>query len=273
MPKEKKLKIWLGVILGVGSLLLVAMGAAWLMLLMKPQNEELLKETSNLSQLKTTAGGLAAAKQALVDAEVKEKHLSQQITFFRNRYRAFDYESWTPAGNPQLSAAQNKALQEKIWRAQMKEFSYVYGPRLMGELIGAAQSSGVQLAGLDKLKITVQDPPKGPEDLSIPPNGLFKPTGEAPLAVEIHGSLNNILSFFKKIHQGQILMKVGNSLKLTGSSPNVTATFTVQPYLVAKGDGVQLSGAAAAPAGGAPAGGSSSGSAPTGSASAPAPAP
>jgi hypothetical protein len=265
MPKEKKYKIWLGVILGVGTFLLIGMGVAWAMLLMKPQNEELASKETELSQLKSTAQGLAAAKQALADAQVMETQLNEQLAFFRTRYRAFDYGNW----DPNSADKRNKALQEKIWRAQMKEFSYVYGPRLIGELIGAASASGVQLTGWDKLKIAVQDPPKGPEDLTIPPNGLFKPTGEEPLPLTIVGNLDQILTFFKKIHQGQILMKVGSSLKLTGSSPRITATFTVQPYLVAKGKNVNLSGAAPAapaaggstpPSEGAPAGGSGSSS-------------
>lgn len=260
MPKEKKLKIWLGVILGLGTLLLIGIGAAWAMMLMKPQQEELAKQNTELASLKSTAQGLAKAKQDLADAEVKETHLNAQLAFFRNRYRAFDYGSWKPGDESQA----NKALREKVWRAQMKDFSYVFGPQLLGELIGDAQASGVQISGWDKLKIAVQDPPKGPEDLTIPPNGLFKPTGEEPLALEITGSLDQILTFFKKIHQGEILMKVGSSLKLAGSSPRITATFTVQPYLVAKGDYVELSGAASAAtagaAGAAPAaGGSSSG--------------
>ncbi|HEY0074463.1 MAG TPA: hypothetical protein VGB77_10195 [Abditibacteriaceae bacterium] len=265
MTKEKKFKIWLGVIWGLGTLLLIGIGAAWAMLLMKPENENLAKINDELAALKTTAQGLAAARQALAEAEAREVNVNKQLAFFRNRYRSLDYRNWKPGD----ATPTNLAYQEAIWREQMREFSYDYGPRLMGELLGAAQSSGVTLTGWNDLKIAVQDPPKGPEDLSIPPNGFYRPTGGA-LPVEIVGNLDQIQAFFKKIHQGQILMTVGSSLKLSGSSPRITATFSVQPYLVAKGDNVVLSavaapaagaaGAAAAPASGAPAG---SGSPPT----------
>ncbi len=259
MSKEKKLKIWLGVILGLGTFLLIGMGAAWFMLLMKPQNEELFKVNGEFQQLQDQAKTLASAKQALAAAEEKEIHLKTQLAYFRNRYRAFDYGEWSQSGPPKKSDGtpkyndkQFKAYQEIIWRKQMQEFSYDYGPRLIGELRGAADASGVQLANWDKITIAVQDPPKGPEDLTIPPNGYYKPTGDASLPVEITGSLDHILAFFRIIHTGQILMKVGSSLRLAGSSPRITATFTVQPYLLVKGDGVVLSGAAAtAPAGGA----------------------
>ena len=264
MTKEKKFKIWLGVIWGLGTLLLIGIGAAWAMLLMKPENEKLAQVNSELSTLKTTAQGLAAAKQSLAEAEAREVNVNKQLTFFRNRYRSLDYGRWDPNGTD----AVNLALREAIWREQMREFSYNYGPRLLGELLGAAQSSGVTMVGWDKLKIEVQDPPKGPENLTIPPNGFYKPTGEAPLPVVITGRLDQILDFFRKIHQGQILMKVGSSLKLSGSSPSITASFTVQPYLVARGEKVQLS-AVAAPAAGAPGttGAPAGGSPPTGSSS------
>jgi hypothetical protein len=259
MTKEKKFKIWLGVIWGLGTLLLIGIGAAWAMMLMKPENEKLAQINTELATLKTTAQGLAAARQALAEAEAREVNVNKQLAFFRNRYRSLDYRNWKPGD----ATPTNLAYQEAIWREQMREFSYNYGPRLMGELSGAAQSTGVRLSGGDNLKIAVQDPPKGPEDLSIPPNGFYKPTGDAALPLEIVGNLDQIQAFFRKIHQGQILMTVGSSLKLSGSSPRITATFTVQPYLVAKGDNVVLSavaapaagaaGAAGAPASGAPA--------------------
>lgn len=262
MTKEKKFKIWLGVIWGVGTLLLIGIGAAWAMLLMKPENETLAQVNTELSTLKSTAEGLAAARQALAEAEAREVNVNKQLTFFRNRYRALDFRSWKPGD----TSAVNKAYEEAIWREQMREFSYNYGPRLMGELLGAAQSSGVTLTGWDNLKIAVQDPPKGPENLSIPPNGFYKPTGDAALPLEIVGNLDQIQAFFKKIHQGQILMKVGNSLRLSGSSPRITATFSVQPYLVARGENVVLS-AVAAPAAGT---GGAAGTAGTSSTGAPA---
>ena len=272
MSKEKKFKIWLGVILGLGTFLLIGIGVAWFMLLIKPQTEELFAVNKEYDELKKTAGDLAPAKQALAAAEEKEKHLITQLAYFRNRYRAFDYGKWSP-NTTALQPAELKAYQEIIWRKQMQEFSYDYGPKLLGELIGAAQASGVRMGGWDKLKLGVQDPPKGPEDLTIPPYGYYKPTGDAPLSLEITGSLEQILSFFTIIHKGEILKTVGSSLKLTGSSPNITASFTLQPYLLVKGEGVTLAGggAAAPAAGGAgttPSGGSAgSGSAsPTGSA-------
>jgi hypothetical protein len=261
MTKEKKFKIWLGVIWGLGTLLLIGIGAAWAMLLMKPENEKLAQVNTELTALKNTAQGLAAARQAFAEAEAREVNVNKQLAFFRNRYRSLDYRNWKPGD----ATPTNLAYQEAIWREQMREFSYNYGPRLIGELRGAADATGVTITGWSDLKIAVQAPPKGPEDLSIPPNGFYKPIGDAPLPLEIVGNLDQIQAFFKKIHQGQILMTVGSSLRLSDSSPRIRATFTVQPYLVAKGDNVVLSAAAAPAAGAAGAAGAPASGAPTGS--------
>ena len=116
----------------------------------------------------------------------------------------------------------------------MHEFSYDYGPRLWGEIHGAANASGVSITKLDDIKTDA--PPKGPENVTIPTNGFFILTGAAPLSIAVTGTLDQILNFLRRIHEGQILMKVGGGLKLEGSSPNVSVSFTLQPYLIARGD-------------------------------------
>lgn len=252
--KEKNLKIQIGIILGLGFLLIVGMVAGFSMLLIKPENEKLAGSLAKLQALKTEAEPLAKNKLLLAEAEVQEVHLNAQLEFFRNRYRAFNYGPWDPA-KPDTDK-ENKAYKETVWQDLMKEFSYEYGQRLESEIYGAAVRSGVEITKLDKIQI--QDPPQMPEQLAMPSSGFFKPTGPEPLDMEIVGTLDQVLSFFENIHKGTILTTVGPSLKLQGSAFKVIATFSIQPYLVAKGKSLKLSGTApavaapGAPAAGAP---------------------
>jgi hypothetical protein len=244
MDKEKKLKIQIIVVWVVAVLLGGGMAAAWAMVLMRPLNEQLLEANTKVGTLKQTAGKLPAARESLETARVREDHLNLQLAFFRNRYRSFDFGSWDPSQNDDV----NNKRREAIWRNWMREYSYNYGPRLWGEIHGAANASGVTISSLTA--IDVEDPPKGPENVAIPPNGFFKPTG--PLNVTVAGTLDQILTFMRRIHEGQILMRVSGGLKLEGASPRVSTTLSIQPYLVARGQNVQLSAAAAAAAAPAP---------------------
>jgi hypothetical protein len=252
MNKEKKLKIQIGVTIGLTVLLLFGMVAGWAMALVRPQDEKLAAAQAEITKLKGTAGTLQKAKQDLAAAVIQEVHLNSQISFFRERYRSFDFDDWDPSiTQPGATEEEkrkfraNEARKVAVWRDYMRDMSYNYAPQLQGEILGAAIASGVQINKLDSIRTGA--PPRGPEELTIPANGFLKPTGDAPLAMEISGSLDQILDFFRKIHQGEILKTVGKSLKLEGSSPNVRASFTIQPYLVAKGRYVKVS-AAAAPA-------------------------
>ncbi len=246
MDKEKKLRMQIIVTLVVAVLLVAGMVGAWAMVLVRPLDEEMVKTTGDLTTARADAAKMAGAKEALETARVKEKRLNVQLAFFRNRYRSFDFGAWDPAkSNPSSKA------QIWLWRRLMHEFSYDYGPRLWGEIHGAANASGVSITTLDAIK--TEAPPKGPENITIPANGFFTPTGPTPLNIAVTGTLDQILNFLRRIHEGQILMKVGGGLKLDGSSPRVSVGFTLQPYLVARGTNVNLTAAGAAPA--APAGG------------------
>lgn len=257
MDKEKKLRIWIIVTLVIAVLMVGGMVGAWAMVLVRPLTEEMAKTTGELETAKADAGKLAAAKEALEEARVKEKRLDVQLAFFRNRYRSFDFGAWDPAKS---NASSRPTV--LLWRRLMHEFSYDYGPRLRGAIYAAAADYNpeekrfvpyVDIAKLDDIK--TQAPPRGPEEISIPTNGFFTPTVPALLNITLTGSLDQILKFLRRIHEGPILMKVGGGLKLEGSSPRVSVSFTLQPYLIARGTNVKLTAGGAAPvapAGGAP---------------------
>jgi hypothetical protein len=129
----------------------------------------------------------------------------------------------------------------------------------------------------------VDAPPRAPEDLAIPANGFFRPTSNSNngvLSVTVTGTLTNVMRFFNRVNISPILMVVG-TLKLdsasggttpggtggfggppgsapaanvaTGEPNQITATFTLTPYLLAAGPGVTLTaGGAAAATGAAP---------------------
>lgn len=111
--------------------------------------------------------------------------------------------------------------------------------------------------------------PKNPEDC-IPltqaaTNGLLQPV--APLSFSVRGDLVNILRFFDLLtnEQSQVLKTV-SSIKLDGNSPDITASFTVTPYLVLRGPSVKVTAVGGgAPAAAGASGGSGSGSSGSGS--------
>ena len=258
MDKEKKLKIQIIVTLVIAVLMVGGMVGAWAMVLVKPLTEEMKITSDALATAKGTAKKLADAKTALEDANVKEKRLGVQLAFFRNRYRSFDFKTWGVL--PDTATEKEKKAYPQLgvdtWNRLMHESSYDYGPRLWGEIHGAAEASGVTITKLDDIR--TEAPPKGPEDMGIPTNGFFMPTGPTPLNITVTGTLDQLLTFLRRIHEGQILMKVGGGLKLDGASPHVQVSFTIQPYLVAKGKYVALTAAGAAPAVAAAAGGAAS---------------
>ena len=248
MDKEKKLKIQIIVTLVIAVLMVGGMVGAWAMVLVKPLTTEMEATGKALATAKETADKLAKAKTALEDANVKEKRLGVQLAFFRNRYRSFDFKNWgvLPDDATDKEKKAYPQLTVDTWNRLMHESSYDYGPRLWGEIHGAAEASDVTITKLDD--IHTEAPPKGPEDMGIPANGFFTPTGPTPLNITVTGTLNNLLVFLRRIHEGQILMKVGGGLKLEGTSPRVQVSFTIQPYLVAKGKYVKLTAGGAAPA-------------------------
>jgi len=231
------------IVIGVTVVLLIIMVGAWAKLLVSPQMEALAKAKQEYDAAKTEADKLPAAMVDRLRAEHEVRFVQSQLAFLQQRFRrlSFDYQG---------KDLNDRATREVVWRRWLNEYHHGYGRDLSRELVAVANAANVDI----KTEVKVVDPPQIPEEVMAPKNGLLKPTGAAPLPVEISGALPNIMDFLNRINRSPIFMVVPSGLKLEGYSPNITVTFTLQPYLLAAGKNVPIqaaAGAAPAPAGGA----------------------
>jgi hypothetical protein len=257
---EKTIRRNIYIVLGLTVVLLIAMVFAWGTMLVKPQNAAIAKAQTDYQASKTVADRLPQAIADKTKAEDRRAYLRGQIAFFQQRYRSLrfgDINSTDPV--------RQKSEREIAWRRWQNEYFNDYGIALRQELINVANSTGVTI----NTAVKVVAPPRAPEEVAVPAYGLFKPTGGA-LAITITGTLSNIMQFFNRVNQSSILMLVDRNVRLEGYSPEIKATFSLTPYLLAAGPGVTLGtgtpgAAAAAPAPGV--GGETSGAYPGGSSS------
>ena len=245
---------WIAV--GVSVFLLFVMVIAYVQLPLKKARATIAADTSKYEGLKTEADGLPKAQEEQRKAEDKTDYLRTQLTFFRQRYRTLNF------GDINGTSAVQIANRQIAWRRWLNEYFSDYGLAVQTELVTAARQTGVVLNS----KINVGAPPSAPEQVIVPANGLFRPTGAA-LEVSVAGPLPSIIRFFDRINDSSILLLVGRDLKLEGESPNITATVSITPYLLAAGIGAPIgtsvtagAGAAGAGAAGGSSGGMSSGS-------------
>jgi hypothetical protein len=259
--QEKKLRqsILITIVVGLVLTILLAVG-----LVTQVVNKQRALIASTKAQYVTKKGEADQLPQALLaqrKAEDKQEYAKGQLAFFRQRYRSLRFDALTPEqlATATLSEADKVNLQPLLntnrkvaWQRWMNEYASGYGIALRRELIRIANATRVTL----KTGITVGDPPKAPEEANPPANGLFRPTG-ASLPITVTGSLADIVRFFDQVNQqSSILMLINNDIKLGGYSPDITATFSITPYLLANGDGAPVTagaGAAAGSEGGAPA--------------------
>ncbi len=256
--QEKKLRQSIWIIIGVGIFLTIGLAVGLVTQVVNKQRATILAAQTEYTTQKTQADALPKALADKQKAEDVRGYVTGQLAFFRQRYRSLSFDALDPSPitTPNLTDLQKANLQLQVaanrnvaWRRWMNEYSSGYGPALIAELRDAARTTGVIL----KTAVKVGDPPKAPEEVVPPVNGLFRPTG-APLAITISGALSNIMQFFNRINQSSILMLVNNDLKISGYSPDLTATFSITPYLLAAGDGAPITGGAAAASASGPAG-------------------
>ena len=153
------------------------------------------------------------------------------MDYFRKRYRNLEF-NLTSEGATQAT-----------WIRLLNEHFADYGLELRRQLVQAADESGVVINTAAK----IENPPQVPENVIPPPSGFAKPVTGGALSVTVTGSASAILRFFDRINKAEILMGVGN-VKLEGTSPLISASFSLTPYLVASGDSANLPGAASAAA-------------------------
>jgi hypothetical protein len=280
---ESRIRRNIYILIGVAVFLLIAMIAAWYFVLIKKQKEDL---ASLQGQITTRQGNADRLAKALADAQKAQDrlgYLQSQIGFFRNvRYRSLKFDDINASGDAGLQ----KAARIATWRRWLREYFTEYGLALAKTLQDYANDAGVVINTTSKINA----PPKAPEEVAVPPNGIFKPAGDAPLSVTITGPLENVIRFFDRINTSNILMMIG-TIKLEsaaaggasggpgaaaggganttpvglrpGVSPRLMASFNLTPYLLASGKDVDAAGgggSAAPPASTAPSAPTSSGS-------------
>jgi Na+-transporting methylmalonyl-CoA/oxaloacetate decarboxylase gamma subunit len=273
---EGRIKRNIYILIGVTFVLLVGMIIAWFVRLIKPLKERTATVQQQYTERKAVADTLPTKLAAQKQAEDRTVYLQGQLAYFRSRYRNLQFGD---IGTDMATATPlQKAARIQAWRAMLNEFYAGYSNSLRTTLINVANQTGVTI---NIASPRVDAPPRAPEDLVIPANGFFRPTSNSNngvLSASITGSLPNIMRFFNRINISPILMVIGTikldsanagggaggaggtpgatnvNLATTGEPNQITATFTVTPYLLAAGSGVTLSagGATATGAPGAP---------------------
>lgn len=243
---ERKIRRNLFILIGLTVLLLIGMVLGWFFVLVRPQREALaalvIKKNARAAVAATVGDELKAQKQA----QDRTKYSKGQLAFFQNRYRNFPY--------PKIGAAESETTPAEkyarltLWRGLIYENYREYGEALIASL-RHAESAVPPTPGSNPQKLTftfpdirVDTPPKAPEDIAIPTSGFIRPlsaSGGGTLSVSVQGSFEQIQDFLSRINLEPILYVVGQ-IKLDGTSPNITATFTLTPYLLARGPGVPL---------------------------------
>ncbi len=208
--------------------------------------------SANASYAQFTTDG-AKLEQSLKEQRIAENNLifaQEQTGVFRQRFRSLTFNLEGP--NPVTA-------REATWRRYLNEYYSDYGVELRRVLIQAADESGVILT----TSVKVQAPPANPEDVVSPPGGFLKPLADASgnlVNVHVEGSFANILRFFERINQSEVLTTVGSvgttGVKLETSPLGEVASFNMTPYLVVTGPSALLpaAGASTATTGTAPAG-------------------
>jgi len=243
---ETRIKRNIIILVVLTFLILVGMSAGWFFVLVRPQKEEIAKVDTEYNNLKAKAAKLSGSLEEEQKAKDKLQYLEGQLNFFRGSMTS----ETTPGlyrrlyfGEIDGTTPLNIAARQKAWRMWMNEYHYAYGPALEAEL---RRINGLTNAKFPLPAIKVEDPPQKPEDVKPPANGFMKPVSAA-LTLNVTGEFVEILKLLEAINHSSIFMVVGN-IKLTGTSPSISATFPVTPYLLAAGPGIKGAPAAAPPA-------------------------
>lgn len=259
---ELKIKRSIYVLIGLTVLILIGMVLGWFFVLASPQNGDLATVLEKYKKRKAIADTLKAKLEEQRKAEDRKKYVDAQLEFFRGsaltnwkgRYRTFRYDDI--GADPATLKPQQRANRNEAFGRALREYFSSYGEDLGKAL--RDQANAVPAEGGRRLifstAVKVDAPPKAPEDLVVPPNGLLKPTStttNGALSCSIKGTFTQIKDFLNRVNRAEILFVVGN-VKLTGTTPEIEATFTLTPYLLATGSGAQklTIAAAAAPEGG-----------------------
>lgn len=213
----------------VTFVLLVAMIVVWKLKFYDDVNAQIATTQADLDKNQETGKNLPAELKAEAIAKEQLVLANEQLNYFRQRFRSLNFDL-TPG-----------APLNRTWRGYMNEYFADYGLEMRRQLVQAADDTGVVL----NTTVKVDAPPQLPELVSAPPTGFLKPITGSTLNVDVTGAFPDILRFLERVNRSPILMTVG-AIKVEGASPALKATFTITPYLVAKGPAVKLPAAAPA---------------------------
>ncbi|RYX81822.1 hypothetical protein EON83_22445 [bacterium] len=213
-------------------------------------NADLTAATAAYEANKTEGGNL---EKNLKNQRIAENNLifaKEQTNVFRQRFRSLSFNLDTTTGN---------GPREATWRRYLNEYYSDYGVDLRRVLIQAADESGVILA----TSVKIQAPPQNPEEVVSPAGGFLKPLSDASASMQVSGTLPNILRFFERLNQSEILMTTGSTgatgVRIESGALGARATFNMTPYLVASGPNALLPAASTTTAPAPGAGGPGSG--------------
>lgn len=243
------------ILYGVSALGLVAIVLAFYFVFLRPQQEARAQVQETLSKQVAVAQRQEETVKAKRKAEDRLVQLNGQLQFFRKRYRGL-YFGELGADYASENAIQ-RANREAVWRNWMNIYYSGLGPSLSQELVAVANATDVEI----NTTVLIEAPPKAPEEVAPPANGLLKPVSSAAVGaaapapapaggapattttgsinVDVTGSLPSLLSYFSRLNTTQTLMTIGAvKLETVSSVPTrIRATFTATPYLLATGPG------------------------------------
>lgn len=249
---ENRVRRNIFILAGISALSLVGIVLAWYFVFLRPQQEKTAKLQADLVARQNIAAQQSQAVVAQRKAEDRLVQLNGQLQFFRKRYRSLyfgdlgsDYASETTL---------QRSNREAAWRNWMNTYYSGLGPSLSQELVAVADATNVKI----NTQVLIQAPPKAPEEVAPPANGLLKPVSSSgatrspstsasagavdtggSINVEVVGTLPAILNYFSRLNTTQTLMTIGAfKLETVSTVPTlIRATFTATPYLLASGPG------------------------------------
>ena len=247
---DRKIRRNIYILIGLTVLALIGMVLGWYFVLVRPQRDALAAVQKTKIARAIEADKMQGELDKQKQAEDRKKYVEGQLIFFQNRYRNFRFAKLGDAASEVTTADKYPRL--TLWRGLLDENFKEYGEALTA-VLKHAESAVPPTPAPESKRLTftfpgikVSPPPKAPEDIVIPTSGFVRPLSDSggTMNVSVNGSFSQIQEFLRRINLEPILFVVG-AIKLDGTSPNITATFTLTPYLIAQGEGVTLGGATA----------------------------
>lgn len=204
----------------IGSVLCVAAAALAFFLLYKPLTQELAKLEKDYIDKKTIADKIPDMEVQKRKSQAQLRDANIELASYSKRFRKLHFEK---------AAGDWDALFD-LWR----EYREQLGPAFI-KFVGA---TGCRLTS----GVTMPTPPVSP--ISPPASGFLTIPESGAMSVSVVGTLGQIYALLNKLPKFEYLNSVG-PVSVQGTSPRLTATFSITFYLVV--DAAEKAKAAAAP--------------------------